>query len=395
MTSGTIETPDTMALDEWSRSRPHFVLVNKAIDPAPGLADLPVAMLARLEGRRPDFLVATREDLDRIGIVLSHEQLACFQRGEPILMVAGRVEHRQALKRGRRRKEEVERQVQDALAIQTYVGIERLCAWLRARDGRRLSVTVSELRDRVIDLLATEAWVDDLAATATASHEDRLAFFRTQADAGSRLVSDWYCKMRRPDDLSRVARQIVENSAQSMSMPAIEDTIQHELNGISVMVRCLRRSTTLVLTAHAVTVETVRRERMTKGQQAVFSGANSDRLSLPEAALAAFDGDFNPANLYGALLSYFDTFELARLIGRNGRGHDVRLDTDMVIELKRQISIRDELDAAALQPGDMPAGEQLAALMITKAAFELVPREAWCVTLDKAIETGDVVTLRG
>lgn len=395
MTSGTIETPDTMALDEWSRSRPHFVLVNKAIDPAPGLADLPVAMLARLEGRRPDFLVATREDLDRIGIVLSHEQLACFQRGEPILMVAGRVEHRQALKRGRRRKEEVERQVQDALAIQTYVGIERLCAWLRARDGRRLSVTVSELRDRVIDLLATEAWVDDPAATATASHEDRLAFFRTQADAGSRLVSDWYCKMRRPDDLSRVARQIVERSAQSMSIPVIEDTIQHELNGISVMVRCLLRATTLVLTAHAVTVETVRRERMTKGQQAVFSGANSDRLSLPEAALAAFDGDFNPADLYGALLSYFDTFELARLIGRNGRGHDVRLDTDVVMELKRQISIRDELDAATLQPGDMPDGEQLAALMITKAAFELVPRETWCATLDKAIETGDVVTLRG
>src|SRR5690606_24255819 len=116
----------------------------------PTVAGLPPELVERLNGPRPDFLVASRAELDRLGIVLAHDQLARFLKGEPVLLIVGRVEHREALKRGRRRKEELERAVQDALAVTTYAGAERLCAWMHARDGRRLAVTIPELRDRVI-----------------------------------------------------------------------------------------------------------------------------------------------------------------------------------------------------------------------------------------------------
>ena len=75
-------------------------MVNGAIDPSPKASDLPPQIIERFNGARPDFLVATRDDLDRIGIVLAHDQLARFQKGKPILIAAGRVEHCEALNRG-------------------------------------------------------------------------------------------------------------------------------------------------------------------------------------------------------------------------------------------------------------------------------------------------------
>lgn len=348
MTDGTI---DAEALDAWSQSRPHIVLVNAAINPAPGPKNLPPELLAQLGGRRPDFLVATREEIERAGIVPSHNHLAGFLRGEPVLVVVSRVEHRDALKRGRRRKEEIERQVQDEFAVQTYVGVERLCGWLRARDGRLLSVTVPELRDRVFGLLAETTWQDDPNAGAATTCEDRISFFRTQYDAGGRLVATWYAWERRPDDLSRVARQVVEMSAWQMDRALISEAIDRETASLRFLLGCLRRATTLVLTEHAMSAEIGRRGSMSRHRQAVLAGAVSDRPTLYEAMRAALDGDFDPSDLFRSLLSYHDTLEIAPLIGRHGRGHDVRLEPDMADELRREFSVWAEFDAQDLQPG--------------------------------------------
>lgn len=390
----TIETTDQEDIGDWSRSRPRIVLVNRDVNPSPTANDLSPELVERLGGARPDFLVASRDELDRIGIVLAHDQFARFRNGEPVLIVAGRVDHREALKRGRRQKEELERQVQDALAVQTYAGIERLCAWMRLRDGRRLNVTVPELRERAIALLAADAWLDDPNASGRANEEDRCAFFRTQADTGSRLVADWYAWAARPDDVSRAAQEAVAVSAQNMDHPLIVEAIDHEIGMVGFMLRCLRQVTTLVLTAHAMSAEVRKNDRMTKGQQAVLAGAASDRPTLYEAARAALDGDFNPAELFPALLSYHGMLELARLIGRRGRNHDIRLEPDLVREMQRQIRIRETFEAEqAQQPGQMPFDEQAAALVITQAAWEIVSRNRWPAVLDAAVETDSAVTL--
>lgn len=106
--------------------------------------------------------------------------------------------------------------------MQTYIGVERLCSWLQARDGRRLVVTVPELRERVIELLTTEAWLDP-NTPGRATEERRHAFFRTQFDAGGRLVGTWYPWAQRPDDLSRVACGIVEATARNMAAPCLKN----------------------------------------------------------------------------------------------------------------------------------------------------------------------------
>lgn len=387
---------DPEQLEAWSRSRPGFVLINSAINSSPQVSDLPPELIDRLNGARPDFLVASREEIDRIGIVLAHNQLARFQKGEPILIVVGRVDQREAMKRGRRQKEELERSVQDALAVQVYVGVERLCSWLQARDGRRLAVTVPELRDRAIELLAKEAWLDDPNTAGRATDERRYAFFRTQFDAGGRLVGTWYSWAQRPDDLSRVARRIVEASARNMDRALLEESIGREFNLIRFMLRCLHQATTLVLTAHEMSADILKHDRMSRNQQAVLSGATMDRPTLYEAARAALDGDFNPSELFGSLLSYHETLELARLLGRHGRGHDVRLGATAAREMKRMIAIRDRFDAELKQRSrEQPFDEEAAALVITQAGYELFSRERWLPVLNEAIASGSSLTLSG
>lgn len=384
---------DDAAFEEWVGNRPFLILVNAEVNPRPMVHDLPREIVDQLNGRRPDFLVASFDELNRIGIVLSHDQVAKFRNGVPVIMAIGRVDHREALKRGRRRKEELERQVQDALAVQTYLSIERLCAWQQARDGRRLNVTLPELRDRVIEDLSNEAWVEDRNVDQIATDEDRKAFFRTQADAGSRLIATWYSWARRPDDLSRVARQVVRTSAQEMDQTLIAESIRRERNMIRMMLRCLRQATTLVLTAHAMSAEIQNRERMTKGQQAVLSGAAGDRSTLYEAVRVAIDGDFNPSHLFPAMLSNHATLELGRLLGRRGRGHRIDIGANLVRELRRQIDIRDAMDAAGLGEGETPTDEHAAALVITQTAYELVTRERWLSVLDQAVSTDSGVVL--
>lgn len=389
----TDTTIDNEQLETWSRSRPSFVLFNRAFAPAPTIFDVPAEIIDRLNGVRPDVLVASNDQLDQIGIVLAHDQLAQFRKGDPVLIVAARIDQREPLKKGRRAKKDLERRVQDAHAVQTYVGMERLCEWRQAIDTK--SLTTPARREEVIELLAKKAWLDDSSVKKAATDEDRLAFFRTQFDAGSRLVGTWYPWAGTPDVLSRVARKIVTVSSASMNHSEIEGTIDHELAMNRFMLRCLRQATTLVLAEHAMSDEIRKRGRETKHQQAALAGAIPDRPVLHEAARAALDGDFNPSELFRSLLSYHDTLELARLIGRHGRGHNERLDLTLVREMKRQIRLREECEDSAKRAEGALNGEHEAALVITQAAYEMRRPENWRQELDNAIAAGEAVTLTG
>lgn len=385
---------DGEQLEAWSRSRPRLVLFNQAMTPKPTLADVPAAMLDRLSGAEPGFWVMSRDQLDQSGVLLAHDQLAQFQNGEPVLIVVDRVDQREALKKGRRAKQGVERRVQDAHAVQTYVGMERLCEWIQARDN--VELTVEAQRWRVTQMLAEKAWLKDPSAKKAATDEDRLAFFRTQFDAGSRLVvPSWYRWATHPNDLSCVVRKIAKTSSASMKHSAIEDAIDHELAMNRFMLRCLRQATTLVLAEHAMSDEIRKRDRETKHQQAALAGAILDRPALHEAACAALDGDFNPSELFRSLLSYHETLELARLIGRHGRGHDVTLDVMLAREMKRQIRLREECEDSAKRAEGALNGEHEAALAITQAAYKLRRPESWREELDNAIAAGEAVTLTG
>ncbi|RYH64516.1 MAG: hypothetical protein EON54_06335 [Alcaligenaceae bacterium] len=350
---------------------------------APTLADVPAEILDRLNGVWPALITQSREGLDQSDIILSHDQLAQFQKGIPVLLMADRVEHRDALRKGRREKKGIERRVQDAHAIQTYVGLERIREWIKAR--RTAKLTVMEQRSRAMELLAEEAWLDDPNTKKATNDEDRLKFFRTQFDAGSRLIATWYPSAAHPDDLSRIAREIVKKSSEGMKRSEIEDAIDHELAMNRSMLRFLRQATTLVLTEHAMSDEIRKNDRETKYQRAILSGAHSDHPALHQAVRAALDGDFNPSDLFRSLLSYRDTLELARWIGRRGRGHDERLDQTLAREMKRQIRLRAERDDAMKHAESSIYGEHDAALVITKAAYQLFRPETWTRLLDQAI----------
>lgn len=384
---------DNEQLDLWSRSRPRVVLFNQAMTPKPTLADVPAEMLDRLNVAEPGFLVKSREELDQIGIVLAHDQLAQFQNGDPVLIVVDRVDQREALKKGRRQIEGLERRVQDAHAIQTYIGVERLCEWMHA--GRSNLPKVPDQRMKAMRLLATEGLLDETNIDAT-EEADRLAFYRTQCDAGSRLVVEWYPWIDNPRRLLEEVRKVVRMQLPDMKPPAIKEAIAHELRMNRFMLRCWRQATTLVLTEHEMSDEVRKNDRATKGQLAVLAGAGTDRPQLAEAVRAAFDGDFEPSKLFRNLRIFEDLFELARILGRHGRGFDERLAGASLNCLRQQISMRDKLnEETETNPECGRSGQDEAALLITSAAYELFSRSKWIDALDAAIRTDGAVNLTG
>jgi len=58
----------------------------------PTIADVPAEIFDPLKGARPDVLIASRDELDRLGAVLAHDQLARLQTVEPILIVLDRAD---------------------------------------------------------------------------------------------------------------------------------------------------------------------------------------------------------------------------------------------------------------------------------------------------------------
>lgn len=384
---------DNETIRKWLSGSTSFVLFNRAMAPEAKLADVPAEMLDRLNGEKTPILVASRDDIDRIGIVLSHDMLALFQKGEPVPVVTDPVAHRPALKKGRRQIEGLERRVQDAHAIQTYIGVERLCEWMHA--GRSNSPKVPDQRMKAMRLLATEGLLDETNMDAT-EEADRLAFYRTQCDAGSRLVVKWYPWIDNPRRILEEVRKVVRMQLPDMNPPAIKEAIAHELRMNRFMLRCWRQATTLVLTEHEMSDEVRKNDRATKGQLAVLAGAGTDRPQLAEAVRAAFDGDFDPSKLFRSLRIFDDLFELARILGRHGRGFDERLAGASLNCLRQQISMRDKLnEETETNPECGRSGQDEAALLITSAAYELFSRSKWIDALDAAIRTDGAVNLTG
>lgn len=384
---------DIEAIQEQLSHLKSFVLFNRTMTPEAKLADIPAAILDRLNGEKPHILVASRDEIDRISIVLSHDQLARFQKGEPIFINANAVAHRPALKKGRRQIEGIERRVKDAHAVQTYIGIERLCEWLHA--GKSSLPKIPDQRLKAMRLLATDGLMDDTTIDAT-EEADRLAFYRTQCDAGSRLITKWHPWIENPRQLLEEARKVVRMSLSSKKPAAIKEEIEKEMVMNRCLLRCWRQATTLVLTENKMSDQVRKRDRETRGQLAVLAGIGADRPALDDLVRAALDGDFNPSDLYRNL-KYLETlFELARVLGRHGRGSDEQLERPLAREMRHQISFRDLIDERIEDnPESVQNDEYAAAQVLTQTAYELFPKRKWIDVLDAAIEAKDTVTLTG
>lgn len=381
------------AIQERLSNLKSFVLFNRTITPDAKLADIPAAILDRLNGEKPHILVASRDEIDRIDIVLSHDMLARFQKGEPVLVAKDAVAHRAALKKGRRQIEGLERRVQDAYAVQTYIGVERLCEWMHA--GRSNPPRIPDQRIKAMQLLAMDGLSDETQIDAT-EEDERLAFYRTQCDAGSRLVSQWYSWIDNPRRILEEAQKVVRMQAPNMKPSAIKEAIAKELSMNRFMLRCWQQATTLVLAEHELSEEVRKNDRPTKGQLAVLAGAIPDRPALVEAVRAALDGDFDPSRLFRSLISYEDLFELARILGRHGRGSDERLAGPSLKQLLKQMSIREKFEKESeANPESGRSGEDEAALLITNAAFQMFVPSSWIDALDAAIATDGTVILPG
>lgn len=381
------------AFEAWAQSHPYVILVNSEKISAPAVADLPSNILDRLDGRRPDFLGCSIGELASLGIVLAHDQFAAFLAGRPVLLIADRVMMRAPLARGRRKKDALEQSVQEALAVQVFVVVERLCEWTAALHGRRQSRTVPALRGQIFRQLANSAWVDADDGAKVESDERRLSFFRTCFDQGGRLIAEWYPGTEEPGNLSQVARDIARASAQKMTREQVASEIDSELARIRFLFRCYRQATTVTKAVQEGSQRLRDGAPMTKGQLANLAGASVDRPALFEACRAAIDGDFNPSDLFRNLLSYSALLGMAQKLGRFGRGFEIELDQQDVAVLWRQIEIRTNFDGGHHRLQEGITDEEASALLVTNAAYEMVPAGKWLGVLKGASQNGNGVTL--
>lgn len=383
----TIEMTNEQDMRDWIADRPMLVLINAAATPHPVVDAVPAELRAAFGDRRVDFLGATTADLDRLGIELTGDERRQFERGEPIVIAITGVAHRQPFKRGRRRKEELECDVQNGLAVCTYAAVERLCEWTRLRDGRRIELTLPERRERVLALLArTPGERSDGRMKRAVAPDDRVAFWRTQYDAGGRLAAGWYADIARPGELASRARRIVFETARRFERTHIDAAIDDEIERLLFLERCLARATELVLTAHEMTEGVASAGQLTKGQQAVLAGNRvGGRPCLYDAVRAAFDGDFDVAALFPSLIVHGGPIKLARLIGRHGRGHAVRINCALIAVLQTAMEHYDECQAAVAANAGALTAAQGAGFWIAKAALELFPRAEWSGAIDPAL----------
>ena len=376
----------------WVAARPFVILANRNAMPRPTVADVPAAILEQLDGRRPDFLVADPEQIIDRGIVLSPDLMELFRAGEPILLAVGADAIPPPLKRGRREHKALEKRIQDALAIQVYLKTERLCALLEVCREVCRRMTVPQLRDVALELLAEKAWGDD--GTDTRDVETQaLRFFRTQYDAGSRLVLSFFPDRPSPREAAKRERQQVEREcAGPAGRKLASECIEHEVERLRFLLFCLRQATELVRAVQEQ-ADDVRRDRpVMKATLRAIAGAGVERPSLAQVIRAAVDCDIDLTGLFPNLLVHNELVELGRSLGRFGRGHDVRLNA-------RQVAImRKQLDAGLacfeqVQAADGFLDHDAVAMLVASILLEIYTVENWNIVLDEAIALNSAITL--
>ena len=380
-----------LGLLHWLATKPFVILANEKVLPRPTLADVSPAILEQLQGRRPDFLIADPDELFDRGIVLSPDHTARFRSGEPILMAVGADAVPPPLKRGRRHHKALEKLIQGALAIQTYLKIERMCALMRVNNETSRRMNVPALRDAALELLAARAWIDD-GKYSNDAEERALAFFRTQYDAGSRLVWAFFPDNPSPREAGRRERQYVlrECAGPDARKIAVEG-IDHEVERIRFLLSCLRQATALVQAVQEQ-ADDIRCDRpVMKATVRTIMGADVDRPSLAQVVRAAVDCDIDLTGLFPSLLVYRELVELARNLGRFGRGYDVRLDASQVVIMQKQFRIGFEYLGRAQAAGEFYDRDAVAILM-ARMMLEIRDAEVWHRILDEAVALNSAIT---
>ncbi|NMG41800.1 hypothetical protein GRZ55_21425 [Chelativorans sp. ZYF759] len=376
---------------DWLATRPFVILANEKVLPKPTLADVSPAILEYLQGRRPDFLVADPDHLFDRGIVLSHDHMERFRSGEPILMAFGADAVPLPLKRGRRQLKALEKLIQDALAIQVYLKTERICALMRVSNETSRRMKVPALRDAALELLVANAWIDD-GRRSNDAEERALAFFRTQYDAGSRLVGAFFADNPSPREAGkREGQQVLWDCAGPDARKIAAEGIDHEVERIRFLLSCLRQATTLVNAIQEQADDSRRDRPAMKATVRTIAGAGVERPSLAQVVRAAVDCDVDLTGLFPNLLVHRELVALARSLGRFGRGYDVRLDASQFVIMEKLFRIGLEYLGRAQAAGEFYDRDAVAILM-ARMMLEIRDAEVWHRILDEAVALNSAIT---
>jgi hypothetical protein len=273
---------------------------------------------------RRQILVGTEEQLQAGPYALSHAELIRFRRGEPIIRVPLLLKIREPLHRGERPRDDMEKRVREALAVNVYTSTERLCALGRLQSPKGFRKTVSAARHWAWKLMAEKCWTEPVGDRVARAEPRRLenedgaaGWFKALFDEGSRSCVAWYPGKTRPRDVGahvRVEAEII--GAHCRTSADFDGASVRELNVVRILVRFYRRAEMLAVVQHRASIRERTGEPMTRGDHA--ARANSP-FTLEEAGIAALHGDFDPLEIDFSHFGHETTFGQLRDVGRKMR----------------------------------------------------------------------------
>lgn len=250
---------------------------------------------------------------------------------------------------------------------------------------------VPALRDAALELLAAKSWIDDGIRSIDAE-ERALAFLRTQYDAGSRLVGAFFADNPSPREAGKRERdQALRECAGLDGRKVAAECIEHDVERIRFLLSCLRQATALVQAVQEQ-ADDIRCDRpVMNATVRTIAGADVDRPSLAQAVRAAVDCDVDLTGLLPSLLVHRELVELARNLGRFGRGYDVRVDASQVAIMQKQFRTGTEYLGHAQAAGEFYDRDAVAILM-ARMMLEIRNAEVWHRILDEAVALNSAIT---
>lgn len=283
------------------------------------------------------FLAVARESEEKIQCAaISMDQLTTlgassieqdqFSKGEPIFIWPKTIPHREPRARGGQAYDDIEKGIQDALAVTTYVVVEKIRQLLKIRD-KRSRITTEAARNAVIKSLS-QNWPANTIYSTIDSRYCHLWKLFNDGQRSKNWKSLFEC-----DDL-RGEIKLWSARFDKSSRNDIDQEVSTQKYFIYGLLACEIRAAINRKTISEVSDQAAKNIRLSIAQHAELAGlTTSNRTGVLDILTAAFFSNVNPVDIYPNLENVHTDFETMGLLGRLDRGLSAKFDHNNIVTL--------------------------------------------------------------
>lgn len=302
------------------------------------------------------------ENISMLGVSL--EERVQFSSGAPILVWAKLFQHREPRPRGGQIYDEIELSVRDALAVTTYLVVERIRLILRLRAATKSHIATEVARHEVIENICHLAPSKGMHA----NFDDLYRHLWTLFNNGQRS-KNWQ-KFFNTTDQKKAIKAWASNFISSSKL-VVDSEISFQQSLLFGLLTCEERAETQRRVINEVSDLAIKNKNYSIGQHAELAAVSpSHRVGVSDVLNAAFCSNVNPADLYPNLENSRVDFETMIQIGRLSRGLEAHFKFKHIIVLLSSFKLLE------LYPNDN-AFKDVELLFWAQAMGAVMDTESW------------------